>query len=511
MNTLLKAFRPIDNFIDGITMYRLLLYYLIGLVLAAIGLSAIGDMHYSALNIALSSSIAVLACWIINKIFGYIFNAPINPESSLLTGLILSLIIAPTTQNFGILFILAASGLAMASKYILTIGEKHIFNPAAIAVVLTALGPRQSADWWVGTAAMLPFVIIGGILITRKTRRESMVITFLIVTSLATAILAILGHTSAIQSLSNMVTSSAAFFLGFVMLTEPYSSPTTRGKQLLYAGIVGFLLAPQVHLGHTYTSPEIALVVGNVFAYIVSPKTKLFPTLSRKFKIARDTVEFDFLPGRKLKFKPGQYMEFTLPHDSPDNRGSRRWFTIASSPTEKTMKLGVKFYKESSSYKRAMLDMDQNTPMVAAQVAGDFTLPKDKSKKLVFIAGGIGVTPFRSMTKYLIDTNEKRSVRMLYGARTIEDLAYRDVFEAAHKAFNMQTLYVLDEQTGPMNGSMVKGKISKELIVKCVPDYEDCMFFISGTHPMVEAVQFALGELGVHHRNIKIDFFPGYV
>src|SRR5665213_1346873 len=134
--------RAIDKLIDGVTMYRLLLYYLIALVAIAIGLSAFGDLHYKPLYIAISTLILVAACWIINKVFAYVFDAPVNPESSLITALIMALIITPNPTGFGILFLLAASGLAIASKYLLSIREKHIFNPAAIAVALTALGSR---------------------------------------------------------------------------------------------------------------------------------------------------------------------------------------------------------------------------------------------------------------------------------------------------------------------------------------------------------------------------------
>ena len=506
-----QLIKPIDKFVDGISMYRLLMYYLVGLLIAAVGLSAVGDMHYSAVQIAISATVLVIACWIINKVFAYIFYAPVNPESSILTGLILALIIPPSLGNFGILFLLAAAGLAIASKYILTVREKHIFNPAAIAVVLTALGPRQNASWWVGTAVMLPFVVVGGILISRKVRREYMVGSFLIASTIATLLFTIFGRSSLTSSLHNMILSSPLFFLGFVMLTEPYTSPTTKNKQIVYAALVGVLLAPQFHIGHFYTSPEIALVAGNIFAYIVSSKTKLFPVLKEKIKIAQDTAEFAFIPDRKLAYQPGQYMEWTLPHDHADSRGSRRWFTLASSPTEEQIKLGVKFYDRGSSYKSAMLDMDQNTPIVAAQIAGDFIMPSDTSKKLIFIAGGIGVTPFRSMIKYLIDTDQQRPVRMLYSARTEADFAYKDVFESARQTIGVKTLYVVsDADTTVSTPNTLKGMITGDFIKQYIPDYADCKFYISGTHPMVEALQIVMHELGISRSNIKIDFFPGY-
>ena len=102
-----------------------------------------------------------------------------------------------------------------------------------------------------------------------------------------------------------------------------------------------------------------------------------------------------FAPNRKLAFAPGQYMEWTLGHNEPDSRGNRRYFTLASAPTEDELRVGVKFYQNSSTFKQAMLDMDQNSEIVAAQLAGDFVLPHDPQQKCVFIAGGIGIESIR--------------------------------------------------------------------------------------------------------------------
>ncbi|HUD05301.1 MAG TPA: RnfABCDGE type electron transport complex subunit D [Candidatus Saccharimonadales bacterium] len=503
--------KTIDKFIDSITMYRLLLYYLIALIIAAICLSAFGDLHYKPLYIAISAIILVAACWIINKVFSYIFDAPINPESSLITALILALIISPNPTGFNILFLLAASGLAMASKYLITIRDKHIFNPAAIAVVLTALGPRQTASWWVGTAVMLPFVLIGGLLIMRKVRRERMIMSFFVATTLSTVFYSIISKVSVASSLHNMILSSAIFFLGFVMLTEPLTSPPTAKKQTWYAVIVGFLLPPQVHIFNYYTTPELALIIGNAFSYLVSPKTKLFPILKQKIKIATDTADFVFSPDRKLAYEPGQYLEWTLQHDKTDSRGSRRFFTLASSPTEPDLRIGIKFYDKGSSFKGALLDANEDTLIVASQLAGDFVMPKDHAKKLVFIAGGIGITPFRSMVKYLVDKNDRRTVTLFYSARTEEDLAYKRVFEEARVRLAINTIYTISDNGAKITDpNAIPGTINGELIKRSVPDYLERVFYISGTHSMVEAMQEILSDLGVSKSNIKIDFFPGY-
>jgi ferredoxin-NADP reductase len=204
-------------------------------------------------------------------------------------------------------------------------------------------------------------------------------------------------------------------------------------------------------------------------------------------------------------------MEWTLPHAKTDARGNRRYFTLASSPTEQDMRIGVKFYKRSSSYKRALLKITNETPIVAAQISGDFVLPKDNTEKLVFIAGGIGVTPFRSMIKYLIDTKETRPITLLYSARTADDFAYRDVFEQARRELGLHTVYVTTGKGADNTGAHSRsGRINAEMIKREVPDYAECHFYISGTQAMVTAMRDALAELNVPKHHIKIDYFSGY-
>src|SRR6266568_8903150 len=106
-------------------------------------------------------------------------------------------------------------------------------------------------------------------------------------------------------------------------------------------------------------------------------------------------------------------------------------FTMASSPTEKEIHIGVKFSEPSSKFKRALLAMQPGDAVEVGQIAGDFTLPKDPAQKLVFVAGGIGVTPFRSMLKYLLDTGQKRDIVVLYVVTRPGDLVYDGVLRQA--------------------------------------------------------------------------------
>ncbi len=503
--------KAIDDFLNKTTMYRLLIYYLGGLLAGAFVLGLFGRVGFSSISLIVSTTILLIACWSINRIFAGIFRVPANHESSIITALILALLITPKLGIYDIMFLVAASGLAMASKYVLTIKDVHIFNPAAAAVVITAFGPRQNASWWIGTAVLLPLVLAGGVLVVRKIRREHMVGAFLATTFAATAVFAWLGHGSMLTAIKQTALTSPVFFLGSVMLTEPLTSPGTKTKQTLFAMAVGLLVPPQVHLGSFYTTPELALVIGNVLAYILDPRVRLFPVLTQKIRIAADTADFVFTPGRRLAYQPGQYMEWTLPHDHIDDRGNRRYFTLASSPTEPTLRVGVKFYDPSSSYKKAMLTMTDQTHIVAAQVAGDFVLPKNKQRKLVFVAGGIGVTPFRSMVKYLLDKHEQRDVIVLYAASRERDIAYADVFEQARQQLGISTTYVLTKPASAQLGPHQRaGYVDENAVRATVPDYHERTFYISGGHQMVLAVRESLVRLGVPKRQIKVDYFAGY-
>lgn len=501
----------IDYIIDRITMYRLVLYYLIGLLIIGGVLSFFHILMFPVINLAISVGILLGVSWVSHKIFAWVFNAPTNSESTIITALILSLIITPISHIAGVMFLGWASLWGVASKYIFAIGRKHLFNPVAIAVVLTAFGLGESASWWVGNAWMMPFVVVGGLLIVRKIHREDLVFSFFFMALVTISIFTIINGGDLFNVYQKVALHSSLFFLAFVMLTEPLTTPPTKKLQILYGGLVGILFAPQINIFGIYSTPELALVVGNVFSYLVSPKQKLFLQLKEKIQISEDILDFIFTPHKKMQFVPGQYMEWTLPHKHTDSRGNRRYFTIASSPTEDHIRLGAKFYEKGSSYKKELARLSKNTPLVAAQLAGDFTLPNDSKQKLVFIAGGIGITPFRSMIKYLIDTNEKRDIVLFFANKNAKEIVYKDVFDEAEQKLGIKTIYTLtDKSSVPTNWEGRVGRIDAAMIQQEIPDYLARIFYLSGPQTMVTAFEKTLLAMGVKKKQIKKDYFPGF-
>jgi ferredoxin-NADP reductase len=504
--------KAVDNWLNRITMYRLVLYYLIVLLGAAVVLSYLHVLNSDPIALLFSTGLLLAVCGVTNWIFAKAFGATTNAESGYISALILALIITPVASAHDIWFFVWAGVWAMASKYILAINRKHLFNPVAFAVALTYITVNQSASWWVGSGPLLPLVLIGGLLVVRKLRRFDLVLSFLGVSLGTSLVLSVFSGDNPFAVLQNVLLYSPLLFFAAVILTEPLTTPPNRPLRVTYGAIVGFLFSPQVHFGSFYVTPELAILIGNVFSYLVSPKFALGLRLKAKIKLSPDAYDFVFPRPPQMAFEPGQYMEWTLGHSDPDNRGNRRYFTLASSPTEPELRVGVKFYKQSSSFKQAMLKMNPQTEIVATQLAGDFVLPSDPNQKLVFLAGGIGITPFRSMIKYMLDTYDRRSVILFYANKTVDEILYRDVFDRAERELGLEVVYTLtDARRLPPSWKGRVGRLSPKLIQAMVPDYRERIFFISGPNNMVDSFKGVLRDLGVLEANIRTDFFPGFV
>lgn len=440
--------------LNNITMYRLMLYSLVLLII-------IGCFIQKPFYLLITVLILVTSCWSFNKIFSKIFKVDTNLESVYITALILALIINPITSVLDLGFSIFVSFLAISSKYILVFNKKHIFNPAAVAISISALFFGKYASWWSDNSLMSPFILVLGLLIVKKIKRWSLFLSFVLTTVVLT------GHWPLL-------------FFTFIMLTEPLTTPPTRNGQIFYGMIVG--------IAYLFLLPEYALLLGNIFSFIVSPKQRLILKLKEKIKLSENIYDFVF-DGGELNYKPGQYLEWTLSHKNPDSRGNRRYFTLASSPNE-DLRIGVKFNLISSSFKKALLALNPGDIITASQLGGDFVLPKDSKIKLAFIAGGIGITPFRSMIQ-----SEKRDVVLLYSNKNNSEAVYGDVLN------KVKTYYIETEKEGHINAEMIK---------KEIPDYKERIFYLSGPPNMVDSFKKILGNLGVSIFKIKTDYFPGY-
>lgn len=504
---MIHLLKPIDAILDRITMYRLVLYVLTALVLASVVEGALGILSYSPVAILLSVVLATASGWAVNEIGARIVRAATSVESVYVTAFIVALIMPPAAlgDTKAALMVIAASAIAMASKYVFAPYKKHIFNPAALGVAVTGIVWSGYASWWVaGNLALLPFVLLGGLAVVHKIRRFDLVITFTIVALVTIALTA--PGMPLMKVVSRTFLHTSLLFFASIMLTEPLTTPPTRRMRLIYGALVGILFAPAVHIATIYFSPELALLVGNIFAFVVSPKGRHILTLTRVEDTSASTKDFVFTSDHAFTYKPGQFLEWTLPHEHPDSRGTRRFFTIASAPTEGEIRLGVKFYPKPSTFKQTLAALVPGDKIFAAALGGEFILPKDAKKKLVFIAGGIGITPFRSHVRSLLDTNDARDIALFYANRSPGDIAYQSLLDEAQKRFGAQIVHVVNEGALP---GMHTGVIDATLLTSAVPDYKERIFYISGPQVMVTAMKRMLRGLGVPHSQIHTDYFVG--
>lgn len=477
-------------------MYRLMIYYLLALIIAAAVLSLLGILPYVWWHILADSAVLAMGCWGANALIARIFRTRPFPQSQWITAFILTLIIGPINplDSTSLTFLLTAAIISQAGKYLLAINKKHVFNPAATAVLATALILGQGASWWVGDWHLLPIIIIGGFLILRKLRWFDLTLSFLGVYVLG--LIALFG-----PRLNYATLLAPLLFFATVMLIEPRSTPAGRRNRIFYGSIIAIVLLLLVNYSNVSYNLELSLLVGNLLFWFTKNKERLTMKFLDKERAAQGIYKFWFDPGKKFYFLPGQYLEWTLPHPQADNRGVRRWFTIASAPTENQVLLTTKIFDKPSTFKNALNQLMPGTELVVSDPDGDFTLPDDPATKLLFIAGGIGVTPFRSMVKFLIDQNQSRDIVLLYLAKTADEFAFRELWKQANRTFGLKTIYLETEKEGPL--TMEKTK-------KSVPDWMERIFYVSGPEPMVEAFEKMFQAGGVSSDRIKTDFFPGY-
>ena len=506
----------LDRFLDRLPMLRLTLYALLGLVLWALALSIVGILHYSPLDIVAAAFLSTSVALAVNAAFARLLRAVSDPQSTLITALILVLIVPPGIRDHAV-FLAAASAVAVASKYVVTVNKQHLFNPAALALAaLPLLFPEMTAAWWVGAAAMLPAVIVCGGLVMLKTRRTGVVLTFLAVYLLAfpsAELLDTRSFASLVDAWYLTVMQTALLFFVFIMMTDPITIPSAKLVRPLYVGFVALLYAtPELRLLNMGLTPEQALCIGNAVSFMVRPKYRLTLPLKRKYRVGADTWVFDFrLQGQRFTFAPGQFMEWTTPHANPDGRGQRRYFTIASSPAESEITIVMRIPQPSSSYKRALAEAKEGSLIVASRLAGDFVLPRNLSKPLAFLCGSVGVAPFRSMAQYIVDKGVRCNIVLLYSCRCADDILFSDTFERA-KSLGMRTVHLLtDRDAVPAGWRERVGRITAEVIIAETPDFQQRTFFLSGSQPMVRDMETTLRSLGVPRRRIRTDYFDGSV
>ena len=218
--------------------------------------------------------------------------------------------------------------------------------------------------------------------------------------------------------------------------------------------------------------------------------------LIRKQNEAKFVISFVFEPEVPLKWLAGQYLIYKLPHKTQDLRGKMRFFTISSSPYEKNPTITTRIGETPGSFKKTLNNLKIGDTIEAKGPDGDFVMVNTKGN-YVFIAGGIGITPFMSMLRQLSNDKNPLNITLLYANKN-NDIVFKNELDGIARNYaGLKLNYFIN----PM-------RIDKNVLKKYLN--KKTVFYVSGPDAMVETMVELLTGLGVSKENIKEDYFSGY-
>lgn len=227
-----------------------------------------------------------------------------------------------------------------------------------------------------------------------------------------------------------------------------------------------------------------------------------------KKEIAKGTLQVTFQVDEPFSFKAGQYCSVTLPNLLyPDDRGGQRHFSIINSPNQKGI-ITIATRLRDSGFKKTLNEMPMQAEVELGPIAGAFTLPQDAKRSLTLIAGGIGITPYMSMLRYIKEEGLPYNVTLIYSNRDTVSTAFLNELQTLSKTLPNFKLILTMTEDPEWTGE--KRRIDATLIKDYIKNLNEPLYFVVGPPPMVDAVQRALLEAGVNIENIKIENFTGY-
>jgi ferredoxin-NADP reductase len=217
-----------------------------------------------------------------------------------------------------------------------------------------------------------------------------------------------------------------------------------------------------------------------------------------------DVSSFRFPRPAELIYKPGQYMLVTV---ASNGKELMHPFSFSSSPTEKDF---IEFTKKftTSEYSMALKAMKTGNWARIDAPYGGFTF-MGEYPKICLLAGGIGITPFKSICRYCTDMRLNTNIVLIYGCRSENDIAFnRELEDIQKQNSNLRVVLVLFEASNVWKGPV--GVVTAELVKKEVSDYRERVFFACGPPGMVQAMEKVMGDLDLPKSQLKLESFAGH-
>jgi ferredoxin-NADP reductase len=233
--------------------------------------------------------------------------------------------------------------------------------------------------------------------------------------------------------------------------------------------------------------------------------------LIRREAIAKGTMALYFEKPPGFEFQAGQHASFFLPGASGAEAGDvKRTFTIASAPHEPDIMIATRMGR--SAFKQALEGLPVRAEMRVGKPHGQMVLHEDATRPAVFLAGGIGITPMRSMLFDAVHRELPHRLFLFYSVRRPEEAPFLEELrnlEVQHPAFTL-TVTVTDPLSPGVEWKGEQGYIRGEMLRAKLLDIVNSHYYLAGPPQMVEEMYVVLEEAGVHSDNIRSEEFSGY-
>ena len=227
--------------------------------------------------------------------------------------------------------------------------------------------------------------------------------------------------------------------------------------------------------------------------------------------LANETAAFYFEKPSSFTYRAGQFGDFTIinPIES-DAEGNTRTFSLVSSPEENHISIATRL--RDTAFKRNLKKFTPGTEIIFDAPMGIFTLDKDMERPVVFLAGGIGITPFKSIITDATLKKLKQKIYLFYSNKKPEDAPYLEELNSLEKFNpNFKMIAIMTQAASAQktwNGET--GHIDSELLNKHLAGVTNPIYYLAGPAGMVQALHKILNDSGIENNNIKIEEFTGY-
>jgi ferredoxin-NADP reductase len=223
------------------------------------------------------------------------------------------------------------------------------------------------------------------------------------------------------------------------------------------------------------------------------------------------TTAFYFEKPKGFEFEAGQFVNFTLlsPGDT-DLEGNTRALSIASAPHEQNLMVATRL--RATAFKRTLHSLLPGAELLLQGPYGSLTLSQNGSRPAVLLAGGIGITPFRSLVWSAAESFSPRRIFLFYSVRVPEEAAYLGELQEMERYNGLYKLICTVTQPEkvrmPWRGET--GRISIEMLSKWIPDLGVPIYYIAGPARMVTGMRQLLIGSGISEDDIRAEEFAGY-